>query len=331
MSIHILLRPFRTSHTAYKRLALLVTVGLATRPTCVLADLTLTSAGEARGFQLSLFASSFPSSGGIGPEHAAYAPDGTILVTNYFNGTVQRFQNTNNQSASTTPVLASYGTDQANGLAYLGTTAYMSQYASGRLVQLNSDGTINRIVASGLSGPLGVAANSVTGRLFVGLSNGIVNLDPVTGVFSSLVTGSSVDGITLSPDGSTLYAAVRGGTNAQKLIGYNTSSGAVVYDSGVLSGGIDGTALGFGPFQGFIYANMNNGTVLELNLAAPGSPPITIANGGSRGDMAGFDPTGSGDMLITQTDRIYRLSGIPSPSASALLSLGGLLVSRRRR
>lgn len=311
---------------------LVVGIGLALAAVLpVEAQLTLTPAGNARGFALSTFASNFPSSSGIGPEGVAFAPDGTVLVTNYFNGNLQRFQNADNQNAAAVPVLASFGTDRANGLGYLGTTAYMSQYGSGQLVELNADGSVNRVVATGLANPLGVATSPSTGRIFVGLSTGIANVNPVTGVFSPLVSGSSVDGITLSPDGATLYAAVRGGINAQQLVGYSTSTGAVVYSSGVLTGGIDGTALGFGMFDGYIYANMNNGTVLELNLATPGAPPTIIASGGSRGDMVGFDPSGSGDMLITQQTSVVRLRGIPGPSTVSLLGLAGVLAFRRRR
>ncbi len=320
-----------TPHNSSFRPAFLVAAAISFSATSARAQLTLTPAGVSRGFGLQTFATGF-GTGSLGPEGVAYAPDGTVLVANSgHGGNLQRFQNINDQSAITTPILASYGGDNANGLGYLGTTAYMSQYQSGRVVQLNQDGTLNRVVTTGLSGPLGIAPNPLTGRLFVGLANGLINLDPISGSFTTLVSGVSADGVTLSPDGSTVYAAIRGGTNAQSLIGYNTTSGAIVYNSGVLSGGIDGTALGFGPFQGFIYANMNSGTVLELNLALPGSAPITIANNGSRGDMVGFDPSGSGDMLITQSDRIIRLTGIPAPSTAALLGLGGLMSARRRR
>lgn len=315
-------RSFRSGLVAFGAVGALTSVAAA--------DLTLTADGISRGFQLTTFSYNMASAG-VGPEGVAYAPDGTVLVAEYPNGRLQRFLNIDNQDASTVPYLATYGTDQANGLAYLGSTAYMSQYANGRVLELNADGTMNRVVTTGLGAALGLAANPHTGRLFVGYGSGVVDLDPVTGSFTSLVSGSSVDGITLSPDGATLYAAVRGGINSQHLIGYNTSTGAVVYDSGALAGGIDGTVLGFGPFEGYVYANMNNGTLIELNLNSPGSAPVIIASGGTRGDMAAFDPTRSGDMLITQLDRIIRLSGVPAPSSLVPLALGGFIASRRRR
>lgn len=309
--------------------AILAAAAGLTAPAPLFGQLMLTPDGLARGFQLRTFATDFSVSNGIGPEGIGFEPDGTVLVTTFGSGNLQRFQNTNNQSAATTPVLASYGTDGANDVRYLGNTAYMSQYAHGDVVQLNHDGSINHVVVSGLASPLGLAPDFATGRIFVGMANGIVNLDPVSGMFSTLVTGSEVDGLTLAPDGSVLYAAVRGGTNSQHLIGYDTTSGSIVFDSGLLNGGVDGTALGFGPLLGNIYANMNNGTLIEINLHTMAQ--TLIASGGSRGDFVAADPTGSGDVLITQGDRIMRLVGVPAPSSMLVIGGGFLAWMRRRR
>lgn len=297
----------------------------------VRAQLTLTQAGIDRGFRLTTFASGFPSSSSIGPEGMGFAPDGSIWVATPTSGNVQRFQNVDDQNAATAPILASYGAGAINDLQFLGTTPYMSQFNAGRVVELNANGTLNRVVATGISGALGLAPNPFTGRVFVSSPTRIVDLDPATGSFTNFATGDNVDGLTLSPDGSTLYAAVRGtGPLANRLIGYNTGTRAITFDSGVISGGMDGTVLGYGQFAGYIYANMTNGTVIEINLSDP-TQRVTIASGGSRGDFAYSHPSRNGDMFLTQTNSIMRLSGIPAPSTLALVGLGGALAARRRR
>jgi hypothetical protein len=288
--------------------------------------MTLTQAGIDRQFQLTTFASNFPVSGGIGPEGIGYAPDGTVMVTT-ISGNVQRFQNQDNQNAASVPVLTNHGFDGANDIRYLGNDLYMTRYAFGQVVQLNSNGTINRTVVGGLANPLGLAPNPFTGRLFVATNSGILDLNPVTGQFVTFATGSNIDGLTLSGDGSVLYAAYRG--SVQRLLGFSVGTGATVFDSGPLTGGVDGVAVGFGPFAGFLYANMNDGRIIELNLANPAAQ-IVIATGGTRGDFVASDPLFTGHMLLTQADSVLRLQGIPSPSTALPLLGAGLLMRRRR-
>src|SRR5262249_30549668 len=53
--------------------------------------------------------------------------------------------------------------------------------------------------------------------------------------------------------------------------------------------------------------------------------------GGSRGDFVAPDPSKSGDLLLTQSDSIMRLSGIPSPGGAAMGAVVGVVAARRRR
>ena len=56
---------------------------------------------------------------------------------------------------------------------------------------------------------------------------------------------------------------------------------------------------------GDLFVNTNGGTVVEANLAT--AAQTVIASGGSRGDWVTVDPS-NGTLLLTQTDRIMRLT-----------------------
>ncbi|MBI1190791.1 MAG: hypothetical protein GC200_08960 [Tepidisphaera sp.] len=293
------------------------------------AQMTLTPQGTARNFTLSTFATGFASSGGIGPIPIDFQNDGSILVGTYVDNRIYRFTNTDNQTVASTPFLTGYpNAELAHGIAHWGDRLFVSHYNSQTIDELNPDGSVNHTVAGGLGNARALLANPANGHLFTSTVQGVRDVNPNTGIFTTLTT-QELDGITISPDGSTLYGAAISGGAFGHLLGYNTTTGAVVFDSGFVPGGLDGTALGFGQRTGFIYGNLNNGNVVEINLST--LEQVTIATGGSRGDFVSSDPSGSGDLLLTQTDRIIRLSGIPTPGAAALLGVAGLFASRRRR
>ncbi|MFO0956561.1 MAG: hypothetical protein U0800_03730 [Isosphaeraceae bacterium] len=288
------------------------------------ADLTLTQAGIDRGLSLTTFATGFPVQGGLGPLGIDFPVGGGVLVTDG-PGNIRLFAtDADGQFASNANILSNYGYRNAHGIAHVGSRIYMTQAPLGNVVELNSSGSIIRTVVSGRSNPVGIAANPSNGHLFVSAGN-ILDIDPISGSFQVLA-GVVADGLTVSPDGRILYAAVQGGSLAGHLIGYDTSSGAVVFDSGAIAGGIDGTALGAGPLAGTVYANMNNGTLVEINLRT--GLQTLIATGGTRGDFVAVDPN-NGTLLLTQTDRILRLNGtfaVPEPSSLALGTMAiGLL------
>ena len=96
---------------------------------------------------------------------------------------------------------------------------------------------------------------------------------------------------------------LRGALRAE-LEGFNITTKAMVFDSGTISGGPDGIALGTGPVAGNLFVNTNGGTVVEVNLAT--AAQTVIASGGSRGDFVTVDPN-NGTLLVTQSDRLMRL------------------------
>src|SRR4029450_5183723 len=98
------------------------------------------------------------------------------------------------------------------------------------------------------------------GHVFVStIGAGVIwDVDPVAKTKSAFVSVAA-DG--LSTDGTTLYA-----DPATHILGFNIATHALVFDSGFIAGGADGTALGTGSLAGKIYANTNGGTVVEIDL-----------------------------------------------------------------
>jgi hypothetical protein len=256
-----------------------------------------------------------------------FPASGGVLVSD-LPGNVRRFAtDTDGQLASSAPIGQSYGGDLAQGMARSGNNIYMAQRGTlNRLIQINDNGTFNRVIVGGMPGALGVVTNPNNGHLFVstGGANQIWDVDPVAMTKTPFVN-APFDGMTT--DGITLYGADDAGPLNGHLLGFRISDRSLVFDSGFIPGGIDGSALGAGLLAGNIYANTNAGTVVEVNLAT--RVQTLIATGGSRGDFVTVDPTNS-TLLLTQTDRILRLNGtfvsgsVPEPSTLALFGLGAL-------
>ncbi|MDB5322601.1 MAG: hypothetical protein JWN40_4232 [Phycisphaerales bacterium] len=298
------------------------------------APIALTPAGVAQGFTLTTFATGFPNTNNVGPLGIAFTSNGGVLVSDKL-GNVRLFPtDIDGQVAAAAPVGQNYGLDKATGLTQVGNTIYMTRQSTGDVVQINQNGTLNQVIISGLPFITGIAANPTNGHLFVstlGMS-AIYDIDPIAKT-KTLFTSGDVDGVSFSSDGSTLYA-VRQSDN--HVIGYNVAAKAVIFDSGFIPGVIDGTAAGTGQLAGNLFVNTNGGTIVEVNLAS--HVQTTIADMGSRGDFVTVDFT-NGTLLLTQTDRIVRLSlngggfsAVPLPPgiwAGAFTALGGVVISRR--
>ncbi len=268
-------------------------------PSVPSTTLALTAAGKAAGFSLTTFVTGFHDIIGFGPVGVGFFDNGTVAVSDSDNG-LRVFPNDNDgQNVGGAINLVSYpgGTD---GIAQVGTHVYMAQDPGGNIVELNSDGTTKQTIASGLGEALALTA-SPDGHLFVSTRGAAIiwEIDPIAKTMTQFATNVFVDGLTVSPDGKTLYAA--GGGN---ILGFNTATGAQVYTSGSLDGP-DGIAVGTGALAGNIYVNTTNGNVVQINLTT--GVQTFVCTGGSRGDLVNVDPT-DGSLLLTQTDRVLRLT-----------------------
>lgn len=305
------------------------------------AGLTLTPTASAAGYKLDLFAGGFPNSGsfGIGPLGMAFTSTGGVMVAGNWSSNLTVFNDANNQSYGSFAHHGGGYSYSADGLTNDGGRIYMASYFNDAVYALNNDGTLNHLVARNLGHVDGITTDPTNGHLTVSSANGVLDIDPSTGHVTNLSTGpnaygftGTTDGLTYSPDGKTLYAAVAGGY----MEGVDTATGKLVLKVGV-SGGPDGIAIGAGTLAGNLFVNTNSGTFYEYNLAK--ASLTLLASGGSRGDFVAVDPNGT--LLITQTDRIYRMIAptggsfsVPEPASLSLMLIaipGGLFLLRRRR
>ena len=301
-------------------------------------SLSLTADGVSNGFKLSTFVNGFANNGAGGPIGLTFDSAHNVIVSDEFNSTIYKFSDTDNQSVANN--LGFTASNSYNGAAGLVTTSngniYLAEQGNGDVVQIDSTGKTIKNIAS-IPFATGIISNSFTGNLFVSSGlDGIWNLNPLTGQKTLFENSASYDGMALSADGKTLYTA-----NYQVgVLGYDTTTGAKVYDSGSIPGA-DGIAIGTGSLLGKLFVNTNFGNVVEIDLST--NKQTTIASGGSRGDFLTVDPNSS-SLLLTQTDSVVRLTAptsggfIPSnpvaaPATLSLLCAGifGFGISRRVR
>jgi sugar lactone lactonase YvrE len=285
------------------------------------ADLTLTSAGVAQGFTLSTFASGFASTGAsdqldnFGPGGIAFPGSGIILVVDTPSGQVYRFSSdTDGQMASPDKVLGSYAGGPVGLVSFNGVTAMVLGQGNS-LVALDPDTGNTSLIVSGLPAgqALDVVGNPLNGHYFVSTSTsspGVVDVNPLTQTFQPFSNGA--DGLTISPDGKTLYGTLAFQERISLVTGYDTATGKQVYQTpNIPGGGADGSALGFGTLQGKLFVNTHEGYLIEIDMTT--GVKTLLASGGSRGDLAKADPY-NGSLLLTQSNSILRLT--PPPGGS---------------
>jgi uncharacterized protein YqfB (UPF0267 family) len=97
------------------------------------------------------------------------------------------------------------------------------------------------------------------------------------------------------------------------VIGYDTATGNITWNSGTLGVLRDAIALGVGRFIGHLYIGSHDGQVIDTDIATNTS--ITLASGGSPINTITIDPN-NGSLLVTQLDRIVRSSFPPGPATT---------------
>lgn len=289
----------------------------ALEPRELLSGMTLAPAAQAAGFSLSTFAVGFPErSDGLGPFGVAFPASGGVLVDDG-PGNVRLFPNdTDGQNSAAVPPVsgATYGQNHAEGIARVGNNLYLNLGELNEIALINDDGTLNKVIAN-VPNADAVAVNPLNGHLFVSaFDSAIYEVNPVTGN-ASVFLNVKADGLAFDPNSGILYAALYSGAGpGNRVQGFNIGTKAVVFDSGTISGGPDGIALGAGSLAGNLFVNTNAGTLVEVNLAT--TTQSVIASGGSRGDFVTVDPN-NGTLLVSQSDRLMRLTA-PSGSGFAI-------------
>lgn len=189
------------------------------------------------------------------------------------------------------------------GLVKVGSIIYAAT-ANG-VIQINQDGSYNQTIVSGFVG-VGIVVNPVNGHLLVSDDNtSVYDVNPIAKTFSVFASGlSAPDGLTITPDGSTLYEA---DFYSGSIYAFSTSTKAKTLVASGLSLA-DGISLGYGSIANKLFVNCGTGKVYQIDLAN-NSAVTLIASGGSRGDFVVPDPNGT--LLLTQTDKILRLTAPP--------------------
>lgn len=260
------------------------------------AGMMLTAQGNSAGFQLSTLASGFPNNGSAGPIGIGVSNSGTVIVGDIANTVTYRFAtDTDNQTVAANAAIVNSG-GFPFAITRVGTQLYAFDSLNNRIVQLNDNGTLNRVVRTGITG-LGLTTNATNSHLLFASSSGIVDIDPSNDALTTIENALTLfDGI--STDGKVVY----GSYNNSGIIGFDLTTHAQVFNVAVAFS--DGTAIGGGSLAGNIFVNTNLGQLIEINLTTQAQ--TLIATGGSRGDFVFVDPNGS--LLLTQTDSILRLT-----------------------
>ena len=298
-----------SSWTPFRRLSLALVIAAAL--TAIAGAAVAGAYSTAPGYTASDYATGLPSAPCCqwGPIGVAFDHSDNLYVTDAADGNLYRFQPGGGRAAdarlSAQPI--------AGGPAGLAVTRDGGLYAAlggaGSVVQLDpGTGAVTATIVSGLPCATGLAADPVSGDLFVsvnGCGSAIwrISIHGSSGVATPYATGiENADGLAFGGDG-TLYAAAAGsivaidGTSSaspgsHRTIGAVPNSDGIAYAPATVS---------HGPY---LVVNRTDGAVTRLNLSDGSTSDIF--EGGSRGDFTAVDSNGC--LFATQSDRIVRIA-----------------------
>jgi hypothetical protein len=311
------------------------------------AQLALTPAGVSDGFTLTTFVSGYTPAA-YGPLAQGILPDGNVLTGSASTDRIYVFSDADGQTLgsalSATPYTFTTGNPNY-AITTAGGQVYGAQAFGGVYEHFSNTGAQTPVPGlTGLTNFLGVWGDPVNGHIVASSSQGLVDINPVAGTFRVIVPGSGgcCDGVTISPDGKTLYAESGG-----NILAFDYSTGALLHTYSGNGHAPDGTGvISGGKLSGDIVVNNNDGTVGLIDPVT-GTETI-IATGGTRGDFVSPD-TSNGTLFLSQEERVDRLScgagcsigssgggggtAVPEPGVLGLLSAGlaALALSAGRR
>jgi hypothetical protein len=204
-------------------------VGLTAAHKPAQATLALTAAGIADGFTLSTFVSGYsfgaPFSVNYGPLAEGILPNGNVITGSFGDAKIYVFKDVDGQMLSTAVSATPYTFGPGNGfyaMTTAGGQAYGAQQRGGVYELFNTSGTHAAIPGLTATSFLGMWGDPVNGHIIASANQGLIDINPTAGTFRVIAPNPGADGVTVSPDGKTLYIAnVNNGT----IQAYDIASG----------------------------------------------------------------------------------------------------------